>query len=307
MPMRQALAASGRGGGRVGRRWQNPGLGKIVWTAGQAKERLARHLLTLYGMKTTPKIRQSWFASEIKFGAGILLLLAVIILLPMLLAAAPLDTSTPSEFEDIAALTALAAAQAAREFPPLSEHQRFQIGPIDPHTELAKCHAPVRAVLTSAHHMQDRATLELRCPDFKAWHTYVQVRILGTSTVAVAVHAIVAGTVLKASDLKVETHDVSELPLGFLDDPAVAVGLTASRPIAGGVYITNQLLLASKAVQRGQSVTLLADAGGMSIRMAGRALTDGLINQRVKVTNLSSGRVVEGIARSEQVVEIVLQ
>ena len=43
------------------------------------------------------------------------------------------------------------------------------------------------------------------------------------------------------------------------------------------------------------------------VRMAGRALTDGLINQRVRVQNLSSGRIVEGIARSEQVVEIILQ
>jgi flagella basal body P-ring formation protein FlgA len=45
----------------------------------------------------------------------------------------------------------------------------------------------------------------------------------------------------------------------------------------------------------------------MSVRMAGRALADGLINQRVKVQNLSSGKIVEGIARSEQTVEIILQ
>ena len=40
--------------------------------------------------------------------------------------------------------------------------------------------------------------------------------------------------------------------------------------------MTNQHLLASKAVQRGQSVTLVADVGGMSVRMAGKALSDGL-------------------------------
>jgi flagella basal body P-ring formation protein FlgA len=135
----------------------------------------------------------------------------------------------------------------------------------------------------------------------------VQVRVIGTSTVAVAAHAIVMGSVLKAADLRVEQHDITELPLGFLDDPSIAVGLTASRPIPGGAFITNQLLVAAKAVQRGQSVTLVADAGGMSVRMAGKALSDGLVNQRVKVANLSSGKVVEGIARSEQVVEIILQ
>jgi flagella basal body P-ring formation protein FlgA len=104
-----------------------------------------------------------------------------------------------------------------------------------------------------------------------------------------------------------EQHDISELPAGFLDDPAIAVGLTVSRPIAGGAFLTNQQLVASKAVQRGQSVTLVADLGGMSVRMAGKALGDGLINQRVRVQNLSSGKIVEGIARSEQIVEIIFQ
>jgi flagella basal body P-ring formation protein FlgA len=244
---------------------------------------------------------------------------AVILLLPLCAAAAAVahdvatpgvatpGASPPGDFENVADLESLARAEALREFAPLTERQRLVVGPIEPRVELAKCRAPVRSFLSSAHHMKDRATIELRCPDAKDWHLYVQVRVVSTSPVAVAVHAIVVGSVLQAADLRVEEHDISELPLGFMDDPAVAVGLTVARPIAGGAYITNQQLVAPKAVQRGQMVTLVADTGGLSIRMAGRALGDGLINQRVKVTNLSSGKVVEGIARSEQVVEIILQ
>jgi flagella basal body P-ring formation protein FlgA len=133
------------------------------------------------------------------------------------------------------------------------------------------------------------------------------VRVAGTSQVTVAAHSIVAGTVLTAQDLRTEQRDLSELPPGYMDDLAVTVGLTAARPIASGAVITNQLLVGAKAVQRGQTVTLVADAGGMSVTMQGRVLSDGLINQRVKVENLSSGKVVEGIARSQQVVEIILQ
>jgi flagella basal body P-ring formation protein FlgA len=228
------------------------------------------------------------------------------------LAAAPLlpaaaDPARDTDLQDIRALESLATSEATRQFPPLTDRQRFLIGPIEPQLQLSRCRQPVKAVLASAHHMQDRATIELRCQDPKPWHLYVQVRIIGTSAVAVAAHAIVMGTVLKASDMRVEQHDVSELPAGFLDDPAIAVGLTASRPIAGGAFLTNQQLVAAKAVQRGQSVTLVADLGGMSVRMAGKALSDGVINQRVKVENLSSGKIVEGIARSEQIVEIIFQ
>ncbi|MEP6883686.1 MAG: flagellar basal body P-ring formation chaperone FlgA [Gammaproteobacteria bacterium] len=212
-----------------------------------------------------------------------------------------------ADLQDVPALESLAKSEAARQFPPLTERQRFLIGPIEPQLQLQRCRQPLTAGLASPHHMQDRATIELRCHDAKPWHLYVQARIIGTSTVAVAAHAIVAGSVLKATDLKVEQHDISQLPPGFLDDPAIAVGLTAGRPIAGGAILTNQQLVAAKAVQRGQSVTLVADLGGMSVRMAGRALNDGLVNQRVRVANLSSGKIVEGIARSEQVVEIISQ
>jgi flagella basal body P-ring formation protein FlgA len=221
--------------------------------------------------------------------------------------AVPLGIEREADYENLADLEALAKSEAARQFPVLTDRQRWLIGPIEPNLELDRCRQPVRAALSSAHHMQDRATIELRCQNAKPWHIYVQVRIIGTSPVAVAAHAIVAGSVLTAKDLKMEQHNISELPAGFLDDPAIAVGLTANRPISGGAILTNQQLVASKAVQRGQSVTLVADLGGMSVRTAGKALSDGLVNQRVRVQNLSSGKIVEGIARSEQVVEIIFQ
>jgi flagella basal body P-ring formation protein FlgA len=223
-----------------------------------------------------------------------------------LLHAAP-AAAPDADFQEVRELEALAKSEAERQFPPLTDRQRFLIGPIEPNLQLARCHQAVKAGLASVHHMQDRATIELRCQNATPWHIYVQVRIIGTSSVAVAAHAIVVGSVLAAKDLRVEQHDISELPPGYLDDPAIAVGLTASRPISGGAFLTNQQLVAAKAVQRGQSVTLIADVGGMSVRMAGKALGDGLVNQRVKVQNVSSGKIVEGIARSEQVVEIISQ
>jgi flagella basal body P-ring formation protein FlgA len=235
------------------------------------------------------------------------LLLVCLAAVPLLAAAVPLSAPA-ADFQDISQLEAVAKSEAALNLPPLTAGQRLVVGPIDAHLQLERCTAPVKPMVTAGGHMRDRIVVELRCPDNAGrWHLYVPVRVVGTSSVAIAAHAIVAGTVLTDKDIRVERRDVSELPSGYMDDPAVAIGLTASRPISSGAVITNQFLVAAKAVQRGQSVTLVAGSGAMSVRMAGRALTDGLINQRVKVENLSSGRVVEGIARSEQVVEIILQ
>ena len=222
------------------------------------------------------------------------------------LAAAGGSNAAAGESQDIAQLETLAKSAAAQELAPLTDRERFIVGPIQSNLELQRCNS-LKPIIGTAHHMKDRVTIELRCAGPTAWHLYVPVRIVGTTPVAVTVHALVTGSVLTAADLKVEQHDISELPQGYFDDPAVAVGLTAARPISGGAILTNQQLVASRAVQRGQAVTLVADSGGMLVRMAGRAMSDGLVSQRVKVQNLSSGKIVEGIARSEQVVEIIFQ
>jgi flagella basal body P-ring formation protein FlgA len=213
----------------------------------------------------------------------------------------------PEELQDMSVLEPLARSAAAQELAPLTDHERFLVGPIQTQMQFQRCGVPIKPVIGQGHHMKDRVTVELRCSAPTPWHLYVPVRVIGTTSVAITTHAVVVGAVLKEEDLRVEQHDLSELPQGYFDDPKIAVGLTVARPIPGGVVLTNQQLVASKAVTRGQAVTLLADGGGMTIRMAGRAMSDGLVNQRVKVQNLSSGKIVEGIARSEQIVEIIFQ
>ena len=66
------------------------------------------------------------------------------------------------------------------------------------------------------------------------------------------------------------------------------------------------MLEADRIVSKGQSVILIATQGGLKVSMTGKALSDGALNQRIRVENLNSGRVVEGIVRSREHVEIVL-
>jgi flagella basal body P-ring formation protein FlgA len=211
-----------------------------------------------------------------------------------------------AEWQDVGQLEALARTAALRAMPPVTAHQRVQVGPLSADSHLERC-ADIRAHIAPGVKIRDRTVVELRCESGASWHLYVPVRIVGTATAAVTAHALVTGSVLTVADVTIEERDLTQLPPGYFDEASTVVGLTVARPVAGGAVLTNQQLLGIRAVQRGQTVTLIADAGGMSVRMAGRAMSDGLINQRVRVENLSSGKIVEGIARSQQVVEIVLQ
>jgi flagellar basal body P-ring formation protein FlgA len=217
----------------------------------------------------------------------------------------PQTPSAPrAAFEDVAELETLAKNAAVQALPPLTNTQRLVVGPLQPRLQLAVCDNKVDSKRAPGTQMQGRVMIELRCDGKTPWHLYVPVKVVGTTAVVVAAHALVAGTVLTDKDLAVEQRDMVGLPPGYLNDPSIAIGLTAGRGVSGGAIVTNQQLLGAQAVQRGQTVTLIADAGGISVRMAGKALSDGFINQRVRVENLSSGKIVEGIATSAQVVQI---
>jgi flagella basal body P-ring formation protein FlgA len=213
----------------------------------------------------------------------------------------------PTDLQDVEVLEELASAEAGRHLPQLGEHQRLSVTPINRRAQLARCLGPVGSSVAPGVQVSGRVLIELRCTVGTQWHLYVPVRVVGTTPVVVTTHAIIAGNPLTRADLALEQRDVSQLPPGYLNSLDIALGLTAARGIDGGAVLTNQQLLGARAVQRGQSVTLVASNGDISVRMAGRALSDGFVNQRVRVENLSSGRIVEGIARSDQVVEIMFQ
>jgi flagella basal body P-ring formation protein FlgA len=207
----------------------------------------------------------------------------------------------PSAVED------LVRAAAAAHLPTPGPNQRLEVGPIRGPAPPADCAGRMHADPAPGIAAPARVLIELRCDGPTHWHLFVPVRVVGTTPVVMTRHAIVPGSLLTAADLSLEQRDAVGLPPGYLNDTSIAVGMTASRAIAGGAVLTNQQLAGPKTVQRGQMVTLVANASGISVRMPGKALSDGFINQRIRVENLSSGKIVEGVARSDQVVEIVLQ
>lgn len=207
-------------------------------------------------------------------------------------------------FETPAELVAAARAAAAHAFGTLGSGQRLQVGVIAPGVSLRQCARPIEATPAPGVRIPDRIVFVLQCSAPESWRLYVPVSVVGVTPVVVAAHAIVAGSVLTARDLALASRDLTGLPPGYLDSPSIAIGLTAARPVAEGEILTNQMLLGTEAVTRGQTVTLVARTGGISVRMAGRALADGFVNQRVRVENLSSGKIVEGIARPNHSVQI---
>lgn len=67
-------------------------------------------------------------------------------------------------------------------------------------------------------------------------------------------------------------------------------GMRATLPPAPGART-----IAEAAVRRGEMVTLVYEAPGLSLSMRARALEDGAIGQSVRLLNTSSNRTIEGV------------
>ena len=201
-------------------------------------------------------------------------------------------------------IEAAARAEAQRRLPAVAANQRLISGPVDGRLRLTACPQALSASIPAGAVLRDRALVEVRCEAAGGWRVFVPVRIAGTRPAVVLKRAVVAGETLKPEDLTTIDADPAQLPLGYFDDPRAVAGLTTNRSMASGVVPTNQMLKIANSIARGQEVTLLAVADGLNVRVSGRALSDGYLNQRIKVQNSSSGKVVEGITRSDRIVEI---
>ena len=62
----------------------------------------------------------------------------------------------------------------------------------------------------------------------------------------------------------------------------------------------------STITRRGQQVTVIAASGPVEIRAQGLALNDAAETERVRVQNVSSLKVVEGVVESDSVVRVGL-
>ncbi len=179
-------------------------------------------------------------------------------------------------------------------------------GAIDPRHRLPLCDTSLEAFMRRGTTVSARTIVGVRCDGNRPWTVYVPVNVFVSAKVFTAKRTLPRNHLLTAEDLKADERDVSRLSRGYISDPQHVVGHRLKQQVIAGRIITPAMLEADLVVRRGQSVTLLATVRGIRVSMNGKALINGAIGQRIRVENYSSGRIVEGIVRSPETVEILL-
>ncbi len=187
------------------------------------------------------------------------------------------------------------AAVAAAGFQPVEAIRAAAVGAVpggqaeaslDPALRMPACDTPLEARQATA------ATVEVACPG--GWRLYVPVKQRRSQEVVVLTRSVAAGQTLTADALATEQRDASRVAGGALSDPAQAAGQVVRRALQAGAVLGAGDLAAQRVVRRGDQVALVSRRGGVEVRVAGRALGDAGIDERVSVENLSSRRILQG-------------
>jgi len=182
----------------------------------------------------------------------------------------------------------------------------LQSAPLDPHLRIADCDKPLEAFVTGDGSLHNQTMVGVRCTGSVRWTLYISVTVQSQAEVLVARSALERGAELTSADFQLENRRVPGALSAYVTDVGSLKGQRLRRPLAGGEPLTLDALAPAFLIHRGQQVVLLARAGALEVRTAGVALGDGRVSDSIRVQNVSSQRIVEGIVRSDSVVETPL-
>ena len=181
---------------------------------------------------------------------------------------------------------------------------QVNVGALDARLRLAPCADPLKVSLPPGATFRARMTVAVSCTGADTWTIYVPVTVDTQTSVLVLRRAAGRGERLTAADVEAQTRVISGTGDSYLTDPKELSGRTVKRPLGAGTALTADLLADDLVVRRGQRVTLLASVGSLEVRAAGLAMNDAPAAGRVKVQNLSSNRIVEGVVETADVIRI---
>ena len=203
-------------------------------------------------------------------------------------------------------ITAAAASHVLELTGPAANRTSVRAGSLDPRHRLPLCDQALELFMRRGAKIAARTIVGVRCSGSKPWKVYVPVDVIVTAKVFTARQTLPRNHLLTEADLAVDERDVSRLVSGYISDKNDLIGQRLKQQLIAGRIITPAMLQADRIVTRGQTVTLIARGGGVNISMTGKALMDGALNQRIRVENINSGRIIEGVVRSREQVEVLL-
>jgi flagellar basal body P-ring formation protein FlgA len=202
----------------------------------------------------------------------------------------------------------VAAESFVRASLPADNLQRYvSAARLDPRLRLRECPAPLEAFSqTAAAGNSGRLTVGVRCAVGQVWTLYVPVSVEVEAPVLVLRRPLARRARIAPDDVEAQVRRLPSSAAAFIHDSGALQGHSLKRSLPVGTVLTVDMLTPDLLVRRGQKVTLIAAVGSVEIRAQGQALADAGAAERVRVQNVSSLKIVEGVVESADLVRVQL-
>jgi len=189
-----------------------------------------------------------------------------------------------------------------------STHGKYYVtaSRLDPRLRLAECSAPLEATVPNSAAPGAKATVGVRCSAPAQWTIYVAVTVEVEAPILVLRRPLARRSPVDQTDVELQTRRLPGIESAFISDVGNLRGRRLKRALPAGTPLTADELVPDVLVHRGQQVTLLATGGPFEIRAQGEALSDGAEHQRIRVQNVTSRKVVEGVVENSSTVRVDL-
>ena len=211
-----------------------------------------------------------------------------------------------AETQDLAVIRQAVEAYLAAQNSDYAEKPTVRVGNLDTRLHLAACGQRLEVFLPVGARANGNSTAGVRCTGPEQWTIYLPVSVEVYDMVLVAERTLPRGTAVSAAQFHPVHRNVATLPSGYISDISQAAGMRLKRQIGSGAVLTPAVLEKPFAIHRGDQVTIMLNADGVQVRAAGRALTDASPGDRISARNLSSAKVVQGIAVGGGMVEVTM-
>lgn len=169
---------------------------------------------------------------------------------------------------------------------------QVKITSLNKQLRLAQCSQSLQVNMAPGAKLMGNSSFSVSCSAPQQWKIHVAAHIDGEVDALVARYPIPRGTQISEEDLDFVLRRYSQLNHGYYNSAKMLKHKEAKRNIRAGQVLTPNLVKAQKLVLRGQHITIVAQNGGLNLRVKGKALMDGQKGQTIKVKNLNSKKLI---------------
>lgn len=182
-----------------------------------------------------------------------------------------------------------------------NEKANIYVAKIDRRVKISTCENNMTAVLVGNKKLQRSATVRINCESAQPWRLHVVIKITRTVPVIVTSRPLSKGSQLSQSNTKIKYINKALLRSGTITDLQYIRNARLKRQLSNEQMVLSRDICL---VCKGETVTIESSVGSLTVKTDGIALSNGVLNQNIRVENKKSKRIVSGIVKSAGLVSI---